>query len=92
MSKDWQKKEISKTKIGSCTVWCCMAGGREPKHWHNAIEITYVLRGNCKTHKQGQVYVYKPGDVHEVINDSDKEIVFIVTSIPPWSRKNTFYV
>ena len=92
MSNDWLRKEISDTKIGSCTVWTCPPGGNEPKHYHNALEITYVLKGNCRTHKQGKVYMYKPGDIHEVINDSDTEIVFIVTSIPPYSKKNTFYV
>lgn len=92
MSKDWTRKEITDDDFGSCNVWICQTGGREPKHYHNAVEITYVWKGNCKTHKKGQVYIYKAGEVHEVINDSDKEIVFIVVSIPPWSEKNTFYV
>lgn len=92
MSNDWIKKDISDGGLGSCTVWHCKAGGSEPKHYHKGLEIVYVLKGNCKTHKQGKVYVYREGDVHEVINDSDKEIVFVVTSIPPWSEENTFYV
>lgn len=92
MPKDWSKKDITAGNFGSCTIWTCKAGGREPKHYHNAIEITYVWKGNCKTHKQGKAYIYKAGVIHEVINDSDEEIVFIVTSIPPWSEKNTYYV
>ena len=92
MALKWKRQEISDTEIGTCTIWTCPPGGREPKHYHNAIEITYVLKGNCKTHKQGKVYVYKPGDIHEVINDSEEEIVFIITSIPPYSEQNTFYV
>lgn len=92
MQKHWTKKEITEDNFGSCTVWTCKAGGKEPKHYHNATEVTFVLKGNCKTHKQGEIYVYKPGDIHEVINDSKEDVVFIVTSFPPWSEKNTFYV
>ena len=67
-------------------------GGREPKHYHEAVEIEYVIKGSCKTHKEGQVYVYQKGDVHEVINDSDDELVFVCLTIPPESEKNTIYI
>lgn len=67
-------------------------GGHEKKHYHNGIEIVYVLRGNCTTHKKGHVYLYKKGKIHEVINDSQEELFLACLTIPPESDKNTFYV
>ena len=40
----------------------------------------------------GQVYVYRKGEIHEVINDSQEELVFVCLTIPPESDKNTFYI
>ena len=34
--------------------------------WH---EFVYVLKGNCKLTSRESFYVYKKGQVHEVIND-----------------------
>lgn len=67
-------------------------GTHEEKHYHHGIEIIYVLKGNCRTHKQGEVYVIQKHEVHEVINDSKKELVFVCLTIPPESKKNTIYI
>jgi quercetin dioxygenase-like cupin family protein len=64
----------------------------EQKHFHDGWEIVYVQKGNCKTHKQRKLYIYPPKKVHEVINDSNDEIIFICLTIPPESEKNTHYV
>lgn len=85
-------KKITHNEFGSCDVYYMKSGGKEPKHYHKGIEIVYVLRGNCKTHKQGRVYIYKEGEVHEVINNSKEELVFVCLTIPPESEKNTTYV
>lgn len=67
-------------------------GGYEKRHYHDAIEIEYVLRGNCKTHKRGKCYFFKKRKKHEVINDSDKELVFVCLMIPKESEQNTHYL
>jgi len=87
-----QIKKITDNAFGSCDVYYMKPGGKEPKHYHKGVEIVYVLRGNCKTHKQGSVYVYRKREVHEVINDSKEELVFVCLTIPPESEKNTIYV
>ena len=84
--------KVTDNNFGSCDVYHMKPGGNEKRHYHNGVEVVYVLKGNCKTHKEGQVYIYKKGEVHEVINDSDKELVFVCLTIPPESSKNTIYV
>lgn len=83
---------IMDNNFGSCVVYYMKPETVEKKHYHNAVEIEYVLRGNCKTHKQGKVYIYQKGKIHEVINDSKEELVFVCLTIPPESEKNTVYV
>ncbi|HUD19924.1 MAG TPA: cupin domain-containing protein [Patescibacteria group bacterium] len=87
-----QIQTISDGGFGSCDVYTMKSGGIERKHYHNGIEIVYVIKGNCKTHKQGQVYVYQKGQIHEVINDSKNELVFVCLTIPPESKENTMYI
>jgi len=84
--------KITDQEYGSCNVYYMKPGGYEPKHYHDGVEVEYVIKGNCKTHKEGQVYVYKKGEVHEVINDSTDELVFVCLTIPPESNKHTIYV
>jgi len=64
----------------------------EKRHYHQALEIEYVLKGNCKTHKKNKTYIYTPGKIHEVINDSNEELAFVCLTIPAESDKNTFYI
>lgn len=64
----------------------------EKKHFHDGWEIVYVYKGNCKTHKLGKLYIYPPKKIHEEINDSDGEMIFICLTIPPESEKNTHYI
>jgi len=85
-------KKITDGKIASCYVYYLKPGGREPKHYHQGVELVYVLKGSCQTHQQGKLYVYKKGQIHEVINDSKNQLVFICLTIPPESKKNTIYI
>ena len=64
----------------------------EGKHYHKGIELVYVAKGDCKTHKQGRLYLYKPHQVHEEINDSNGKMVFICLTIPKESDDNTVYL
>lgn len=83
---------INENHLGSCIVYYMKPGGIEKKHFHDGIEIVYIIKGSCKTHKEGKVYVYQPREAHEVINDSNKELVFVCLTIPPESEKNTYYL
>lgn len=83
---------ITKDNMGSCDVYYMLPNTVEEKHYHDGIEIVYVLKGSCKTHKEGEVYTYKKGEIHEVVNDSDKELVLVCLTIPPESKENTHYI
>ncbi len=85
-------KSINFFGVASIDVYAMLPKSSEHKHFHTGWEIVYVSKGNCKTHKQGKLYVYPPKRVHEVINDSSSEITFICLTIPPETEKNTYYV
>ena len=87
-----QSHSIQSNKFGSCDVYYMKPGGHEQKHYHSGIEIVYVVSGNCKTHVQGNTYVYQPKEIHEVINDSNQQLVFVCLTIPPESDENTIYI
>lgn len=63
----------------------------EKKHFHDGIEIVYIIKGSCKTHKQNHLYFYSKRKIHEVINDSDKELVILTITLPPETEYNTHY-
>jgi quercetin dioxygenase-like cupin family protein len=83
---------ISQDDFGECTVYYMKPGSVEPQHYHDGIELVYILKGNCQTHHQGKAYVYQAGEVHGIINDSAEELVFTCMQIPPESNENTHYV
>ena len=86
-------EEIGKTSIGSCDVLYVKPGGVVPMHYHkNSTEIEYVHKGNCKTHKHGKTYVWKPGQEHELANDSDEELILICLKVPSHSEEDMNYV
>lgn len=84
--------KITHDDFGSCDVYFMKPGGIERKHFHDGIEIVHVIKGNCKTHKEGQTYIYQKGEIHEVINDSKEELIFVCLTIPPESETNTHYI
>ena len=86
-------EEISKTDIGSCNVLYIKPGAVIPKHYHkNSVEIEYVYKGNCKTHEQGKFYIHQKNEPHELINDSDDELIIVCLKIPPHSEEDMNYV
>lgn len=78
--------------VASIDVYAMSPKSAERKHYHTGWEIVYVSKGNCKTHKQGKLYIYPPKKVHEITNDSSDEITFICLTIPPETEKNTHYI
>lgn len=84
--------KITSKSVGSCDVYYLKPGGHDKKHYHDGIEIEYVLQGTCKTHKQGEVYIRQRGDVHEALNDSKDVVVIVCLTIPPESVNNTHYL
>ena len=74
--------KITNGNIGSCDVYHMKPNSHEPKHYHECVEIIYVLKGNCKTHKEGQVYKYKKGEIH----DSDNELVVVCLTIDDFKK------
>lgn len=66
-------------------------GGVEKPHYHDATEIEYVFCGNTKTHQQGKLYFRKKGQVHEGINNTNQDLVFLNIMIPAESDQNTHH-
>lgn len=92
MSDYLKEKKIFDSKLASCYIYWIKANGVDKKHYHNTIEFVYVLKGKCKTHEQGKLYVYKKGQVHEVINNSKNHLVLLCLMIPQETEKNTIYL
>ena len=87
-----QSIKILKNKFISCYIYHMNPGGVEQKHYLDGLEIEYVLKGNCRTHKQWKLYFRKRGEIHEGINDSDHELIFLNITIPSESSDNTHYL
>lgn len=85
-------KNIFKCKYFSLDIWHVNANSVDKKHYHDNFEVVYVMKGGCKTHKQGRFYIYKRGQIHDVINDSKKELMVMCLTVPPESEENTHYV
>lgn len=67
-------------------------GGIEKPHYHDGIEIEFVVKGNCKTHQSGHLYFRKKGTIHEGINDSINKLVLLSLTIPAETDQNTHYL
>ena len=87
------RKEIKifATKFASCYLYHMNPGGIERPHYHDGLEIECVLRGSSSTHKPGHCYFRRRGEVHEGINDSPHELVFLTLTIPAESNATTHY-
>lgn len=76
----------------SSYIYHMLPGGIEKRHFHDGIELEYVIRGNSSTHKKGRLYFRKKGEVHEGINDSKNDLVFLCLTIPAETKGNTHYL
>ena len=85
-------RKIFHFKFVSCFIYYVKPGGIEGKHFHKGLEIVYVIDGNCKTHRKGKIYFYRNRQIHEMVNDSKKELVVAVLNIPPESKEITVFI
>ena len=86
-------EKLAETGIGSCDVLYIKPGAIIQKHFHKkGVEVEYVYKGNCKTHKKGKVYIWKEGEQHEVVNDSNEELILVCLRIPPHSEEDMNYI
>ena len=84
--------QIFNLPFASCYIYHMVPGGLEEKHFHDGIELEYVIRGSSSTHKKGQIYFRKRGEIHEGINDSENDLVFLCVTIPAETKNNTHYL
>lgn len=68
------------------------AGARETRHFHTAArQFFYVLQGELtlevcgRSHRLGmhQGWEIAPGEEHQALNESDRDVRFLVISSPP---------
>lgn len=85
-------KNIFKCKLLSLDIWHVNANSVDKKHYHDNFEMVYIIDGKCQTHQKGRFYIYKRGQIHEVINDSKKELVVMCLTMPPENKENTHYI
>jgi quercetin dioxygenase-like cupin family protein len=85
--------DIHETDVGSCKVEAIDPGKRVRKHFHSeGVEVIYVLEGNTSKLKQGQLFLFKAGEEHEMVNDSKKPLKLISLCIPPFRLDDVNYV
>lgn len=73
-------------------VYHMLPGGIEAKHYHDGVEIEFVIGGGSSTHKKGHLYIRKNGDIHDGVNDSKEDLVFVCITIPSETKENTHYI
>ncbi|MFH1833274.1 MAG: hypothetical protein ABH816_03905 [Candidatus Levyibacteriota bacterium] len=91
ISTNWgYVKEIVSTKELGVSLLIIKAGRSLPAHYHKVIiEYEIIIKGdikvNGKKQREGSISVWKPGKIHEYVNDSSKEVKIPCITIPPYS-------
>lgn len=76
-------------------------GMLSPRHLHRHSEETYfLLKGRARMvidgHEfwlsPGEACLIMPGEVHQVFNDQDDTLEFLVVCAPPWTADDFFEV
>lgn len=84
-------KTILDSRFFTLAVYTVPPNCGEGKHFHIGDEWVYTWKGGCKTQEHGGLYHYGEGEVHQVVNDSPNNVVFLYLTIPQESEKNTIY-
>ncbi|MBS1249113.1 MAG: Oxalate-binding protein [Chloroflexi bacterium] len=70
-------------------------------HYHKISEETYyilegrgrmILDGQEFTLSPGQACLIMPGEVHQIFNDQEEELVFLAICAPAWTPEDSFDV
>ena len=70
------------------------SGKLSPRHYHRALEETYfLLQGKARmiidgrefTLVPGEACLIMPGEVHQVFNEEEETLEFLVVCAPPWT-------
>lgn len=94
MSSPTYNKTIKMLDIKPISIYLysMRPGGIEKPHYHDALEIEFVLWGNTRTHKWGHLYYRRAGAIHEGVNDTNRNLIFLNLMIPAESSYNTHYI
>ena len=85
-------RTISINRLFSYDIYKVKSGGIEKKHYHSFFEIVHIIKGTSSSHIQGRWYFYKRGQIHEFVNDSQKEMIISVLTIPPETAEGTYFI
>ncbi|MGC2661501.1 MAG: cupin domain-containing protein [Bryobacteraceae bacterium] len=70
------------------------SGKLSPRHYHRVLEETYfLLQGKARMIIDGREFallpgeacLIRPGEVHQVFNDEEETLEFLVVCAPPWT-------
>lgn len=71
------------------------------KHYHPVAEESYyILAGQGRLVIDGETTLVGPGDaaiilprqIHQILNDTDTDLVLLAVCVPPWTPDNTIVV
>ena len=77
------------------------AGCSSRPHYHPVAEETYyILAGEGRMLVDGRELILRPGDallilppeVHQIFNDTDRDLEFIAVCAPAWEPSNSVYL
>jgi mannose-6-phosphate isomerase-like protein (cupin superfamily) len=82
---------LERDKDASFTLETVLAGKCIPKHCHKKRdEIVLVLEGHTRRLKEGNIYLFRKGEPHEYVNDSDKPLKLLLIMTPPYNGGDYF--
>ena len=76
-------------------------GKHSLKHYHPVAEEAYhILTGTGRLVTDGKTRILSPGDsaamlpgqVHQIFNDTNEDLVFIAVCVPAWTPDNSVYL
>lgn len=71
------------------------------RHYHQELEETYYIlsgkgevtvNGQDMVLRPGQALLIEPGEVHQICNQQEEDLVFLAVCAPAWSAEDHFQV
>jgi len=94
------REELGSSNHHSVAEIVIPPGGRSQAHTHRHSEETYyilhgaaTLRINDAVHAAtaGDTFLIAPGEKHEIINNQDRDLVFLAVSAPAWDPADSMF-